>query len=449
MPAMSTSSDYQAALDYLYSFIDFSRTRQENLAPENFDLSRMHALLASLGDPHRDYASIHVAGSKGKGSVSAFCVSVLHHAGYRVGLYTSPHLEHFCERIQTNQRRIPEKDMAVLIDEIKPHIAAVPGVTTFEITTALAFLFFARQQVEIAVFEVGLGGRLDATNVITPLVSTITSISLEHTAILGDTLAKIAGEKAGIIKPGVPVVSAPQESEAEVVLAAESAKQGTEFLPVDKYYTFHSLTRSLDGQTFRIEALHEANEIELDIPLLGSHQIENAVVAFAALQEAAKRGFPLKQSQIKEGFSRAFWPGRFEILHRDPFVIIDSAHNPESIRKLRLTLEEYLPKRTIVMVFGCSEDKDAAAMLAEIAPLCRHIIATRSIHPRAMQPQVIVDQVAPLGVPSSATADIESALNEATQRVPKNGVIMITGSVFVAGAGRSAWNAVKNGSQEV
>ena len=206
---MNTSSEYQQALDYIYSYVDFSRTHQADLSPENFDLTRMVKFMDVLGSPQNDFPSIHVAGSKGKGSVSAFCSSVLCNAGYKVGMYTSPHIKEFVERIQVDQKAISKDTLVEYVDEIKPAVDSVPGLTTFEIMTGLALLFFAREEVDIAVIEVGLGGRLDATNIIIPEVSVITSLYLDHVSFLGDSLDKIAAEKGGIIKPGVPVICAP------------------------------------------------------------------------------------------------------------------------------------------------------------------------------------------------------------------------------------------------
>ncbi|TES90646.1 MAG: bifunctional folylpolyglutamate synthase/dihydrofolate synthase, partial [Anaerolineales bacterium] len=205
---------YQDALDYLYQFIDYSRTHQQNIAPENFDLNRTRVLVEALGNPHQSYPSIHIAGTKGKGSVAVFCAAALQAGGYKAGLYTSPHLKDFTERIQINTEPISQDAFVTLVEEIKPFVAEIPDLTSYEIQTALAFWHFSRQEVDIAVVEVGLGGRLDSTNIITPLVSVITSISLDHTFVLGDTIPEIAAEKGGIIKPGVPVVSAPQVAEA-------------------------------------------------------------------------------------------------------------------------------------------------------------------------------------------------------------------------------------------
>lgn len=438
---MNENNAYQEALDYLYSFIDYSRSRQENLAPENFDLARMFALMTFLGEPHEAYQSIHVAGTKGKGSVSSFCAAVLHAAGYQVGLYTSPHMQDFTERIQVGMQQIPAEDLAALIEEIKPHVAAVPGTTTFEIMTALAFMYFARKQVDVAVFEVGLGGRLDATNVVTPLVSVITSLSYEHTSILGETLAEIAGEKAGIIKPGVPVVVAPQQEEALLVIEQIAVDRESAIIQVGEDYKFKPITRSLDKQTIQVWAANKSIEqsIELEIGMLGGHQVENAAVAYAALQVLRDKGIQINTRAMLAGFAQNKWPGRFEILSRDPVLVVDGAHNRESANKLRLAMDEYFSEAPLVLVFGCSVDKDLAGMFDELLPRAQKVIATRSLHPRAMEPQLIIEQALPFGKPVIMAPFIEEALEEAQKMVEPDGIIMITGSVFMAGAGRAAW----------
>jgi dihydrofolate synthase/folylpolyglutamate synthase len=446
---MTSSDPYQQALDYIYSFVDLSRTRQENLAPENFDLSRVDALMSLLGSPHQAYPSIHVAGSKGKGSVSAFCASVLHAAGYRVGLYTSPHMQDFTERIQVSLQKIPPKELAALVEEIKPHVAAIPRITTFEIMTAIAFLYFARQEVDIAVFEVGLGGRLDATNVVTPLVSVITSLSLEHTSILGGTLAEIAGEKAGIIKEDIPVVTAPQVSEAIDVIQQTAAQHNAPLIEIGVDYHFAAMKHSLDGQSFRIWGDDEDQAAELEIGLLGEHQVENAAVAYAALKSLGEHGFKITTAALQLGFAGARWPGRFEILSREPFVVVDSAHNLASSQKLSRALREYFPDHARILIFGCSEDKDAAGMLSELAPRAEHIIATRSLHPRAMQPELLLEIAQQFGRPTTLAPLIEDAIEAALDLVKPDGLILVTGSVFLAGAGRAAWTDRQTAMQEV
>ena len=252
IPRMDIESSYNKALDYLYSFVDYSLKHSSELAKAEFNLDRMFALMEELGNPQSKYPIIHVAGTKGKGSVCALCASALQAAGYKVGLYTSPHLLDFCERIQVNGKPISHEFLVELVEEIKPAVAKIPKLTTFEITTALGFLAFAKQGCSAAVIEVGLGGRLDATNIVTPNVSVITSLSYDHMAVLGDTLAKIAGEKAGIIKRGVPVVSSSQKEEALDVLKRLAKLEDSNFTLVGKDIKFESLKSSLDGQVVSI-----------------------------------------------------------------------------------------------------------------------------------------------------------------------------------------------------
>ena len=270
---MNTETAYNLALDTLYSFVDYSLKHASELAKADFSLDRMFALMDALGNPQNAYPIIHVAGTKGKGSTSALCASALMAAGYKVGLYTSPHLEDYCERIQINGQPISHAQMTELVDEIKPAVAKIPKLTTFEITTAIGFLAFAKQTVDAAVIEVGLGGRLDATNVVTPRVSVVTSLSMDHTAVLGDTLAKIAGEKAGIIKVGVPVVSAPQKGEALEVLLRVARERRASVTLVGREVSFELLNSSLDGQSVIIHPAalsgvtsRARNEVEGQVP---------------------------------------------------------------------------------------------------------------------------------------------------------------------------------------
>src|SRR5512138_487123 len=250
MPRMSDiETQYNKALDYLYSFVDYSLKHSSELAKAEFNLDRMFALMEALGNPQKRYPIIHVAGTKGKGSVSALCASGLQAAGYKVGLYTSPHLLDYVERIRINGGPISHEQMIQLVEAVKPAVRKIPKLTTFEITTAIGLLAFAKNDVNAAVIEVGLGGRLDATNVVFPKVSVITSLSYDHMAVLGDTLAKIAEEKAGIIKPGIPVVSAPQVNEALEVLERVAKQKNCPFILVGRDVKFERQTSSLDGQS--------------------------------------------------------------------------------------------------------------------------------------------------------------------------------------------------------
>jgi dihydrofolate synthase/folylpolyglutamate synthase len=449
---MDVEPVYQQTLDYLYSFVDYSLTRGFRNQPGLFDLDRMVAFMAHLGNPHLSYPILHVAGTKGKGSVCALCASALQAAGYKVGLYTSPHLHDYAERIQIDRQPIPHADLVALVDEIRPYLDQGTKLTTFEITTALAFLYFARQGATAVVAEVGLGGRLDATNIVTPVVSVITSLSYDHMQVLGNTLAEIAGEKAGIIKPGVPVVLAPQIEEARRVVERIAGQRSALLVQVGEDLRYSSLERSLDGQSLYVWSAEEQplfdafrqgasgwQPLRLFIPLLGQHQAENAAVAYAALQVASRYGLPVSDKAIQQGFARASWSGRFELLQRQPPVILDSAHNRDSAIKLRQALEDYFPGRRIVLVFGASEDKDIAGMFAELLAQASEVIVTRSFHPRAAEPQQLAEEAARHNQRVVIIPAIEDALVEGLRRLDENSLLLVTGSIFIAAGARETW----------
>ena len=447
-------SDYQKALDYLYSFVDYSLTRSFRYSPEKFDLGRMFRLMESLGNPQRQYPTIHIAGTKGKGSVSALVASTLKEAGYRVGFYSSPHLQDFTERMQINGGQISHADLVELVEELKPHAELIEQITTFELTTALAFLYFARQQVEVGVIEVGLGGRLDATNIITPLVSVISSLSLDHMNVLGDTLAKIAAEKAGIIKPGRPLVLAPQKEEARQVVENVAKERGSALFQVGHDLLFASWKHSLENQTLLVWAAADQPKVDafiestgnlnweplrLTLPLLGYHQIENAATAYAALDIVRHAGLKVTDIDIEHGFAKVVWPGRFEVMRRTPPVIVDSAHNRDSALKLRLAIEDYLPGQPVILVFGASEDKDIIGMFAELLPRVTKVVATQSEHPRAMAADKLVELAHQFGCSAQAIIPVECALAKALELAGQEYAVVVAGSLFVAAAAREAW----------
>lgn len=442
----SVEDAYKDALDYLYSYVDFSLQKVETYSPARFKLERMQALVTSMGNPQQAYPSIHVAGTKGKGSVCILCANVLQQAGYKVGLYTSPHLDDYAERIQIDSVFISHADLAQLVDEIKSFVAAIPELTTFEITTALAFWYFARQKVDVAVIEVGLGGRLDATNVIIPKVSVITSISYDHTLLLGDTLTEIAGEKSGIIKPGIPVVMAPQVDEARLKIESIAVERSSPLLQVGKDISWKDISHSLSGQTFQVwsPSSVENTKVKLTIPFLGSHQVVNAATAYAALDICAQNGLPVSRQAIKHGFAQAFWPGRFEIVQRTPPVILDCAHNRDSAQKLRHTLEKYYPGKPVILVFGASEDKDIQGMLIELMPLVKELIAVKSFHPRAIDPDKLVEMAQNFGHEVDCIENIPQAIQKALQLVGKDGLVLVTGSIFVVAEARKYWETVSD-----
>ena len=437
---MDTETAYNQALDYLYSFVDYSLKHSSELAKADFNLDRMFALMESLGNPQTKYPIIHVAGTKGKGSTSALCAAALQAAGYKVGLYTSPHLLDYTERIQINGAPISHEQLIELVDEIKPYVAKIEMLTTFEITTALAFLAFGKYGVNAAVFEVGLGGRLDATNIVTPKVSVITSLSYDHTAVLGNTLTLIAGEKAGIIKDGVPVVSSPQKDESLAVLERVAKLKSSSLTLIGRDVKFELVESSLDGQTLIIHPSREAfilHPLSFQIPLLGNHQVENAATAYTALKIS---GIPITDEQIQKGFSQVQWRARFEIARREPPVIFDSAHNQDSFAKLNETLETYFPGKKIYLIFGASEDKNIPGMFAELKPKIQKIIITRADHPRALEVEKIQQLAEQAGAESEAVTPVKSALARALELSSKDGSIVLSaGSMFVTAEVMSAW----------
>jgi dihydrofolate synthase/folylpolyglutamate synthase len=435
---MADENHYTEALKFLFSFVDFSLTHQEQIAPERFELERMFDLMDKLGNPQLQYPTIHIAGTKGKGSVAAHCAAALQAAGYKTGLYTSPHLHDFRERIQIDGQRISKADFTAGIEVLKQVIPQVPGLTSYELQTALAFWYFGQKKVACAVVEVGMGGRLDSTNVLTPLVSVITNISYDHTSILGDTLAEIAGEKGGIIKPGVPVVSAPQKLDALEVLEQLASQREAEFVLVGRDIQFEPLTHSLEGQSFRVFQNGE-NGRTFTTQLLGRHQLENAVTAFAALQAVNRTGLSVSEQAVQRGFSSVRWPGRFEVFDGEPMVIFDGAHNRYSAQRLAQTIEDYLPGKPVALVFGASEDKDIAGMFAELLPKVDYVLLVRADHPRAAAVQDLSNLAADYACPVSVIDSPADFYRQASELIGNDGVILVTGSLYVVGQLRYLW----------
>lgn len=433
-----TDNLYQAALDYIYSFVDYETQRRPRDA-SNYDLRRVDDILARLDNPHRKVKSVHIAGSKGKGSVSAMLASVLTVAGYKTGLYTSPHLLTFNERIRVDNKLIGDEDVARLVGHLKPFVEAVNKeakygrLTTFEIMTALGFLYFAEKGCDFNVVEVGLGGRLDATNVIIPEVSIITSISLEHMEVLGNTLAEIAGEKAGIIKPGVTVVTSPQAGEVDAVFARVSREKGSKLIRVGTDITWQGLAFDATRQSLRIKG--RKGTYDLTIPLLGEYQMENAATAVAALEVLAEKGHRITAQHIADGLAHVDWPGRLQVLRRNPYVIADGAHNPYSAAKLRDALKKHFKFEHATLIIGTSSDKDIGGIMSELLPVFDKVIVTRSTHPRATPTERLAAELKRLGRDTMETGDITEALPLALSQAGEKDLICITGSLFVvAGA---------------
>ena len=430
--------DYQQALDYIYSFIDYESVPRPRDAA-NYDLRRMVELLGRLGNPHRKARSVHIAGSKGKGSVAVMVASALTAAGYATGLYTSPHLHTFNERIRVDGELIPDAELVGLVEKLKPEVEAVNGkaaygrLTTFEVITALAFAYFAQKGVDLQVVEVGLGGRLDATNVVEPEVCVITSISFDHTEVLGNTLAEIAAEKAGVIKPGCVVVTSPQTDEAARIIETTCLNQGVRLIRVGSDVTWRG--GGFDGERQLLKVKGRLAGYELSLPLLGRHQLENAAAAVATLEVLAEKGFHVSGDSITKGLAQVSWPGRLQVLGRHPLIVVDGAHNPHSARRLRQSLEQYFDFDRAILIIGVSSDKDIAGIIPELVPLFDKVIVTRSTHPRAMATAPIKAAFVKHGVATLETDDISTALPLALTLAGDRDLICIAGSLFVvAGA---------------
>ena len=444
----SQDQHYQETLDWIYSWVDFSMKRHVDDKHRFFKLDRMNQLMSLLDHPEISYPCVHIAGTKGKGSTASLIAACLQAAGYRVGLYTSPHLEDFRERIKINGEMISEAEVIELADALRPLTEIVPETTTFELTTAMAFEYYRRQKIDIAVLEVGMGGRLDATNVIDPLVSVITSISFDHMSVLGNTLTEIAREKGGIIKPNRPVVVSPQKSEAMLTLREIARQRKAEFISVESGYDYQELHHNLRRQTFTIASksnplpaknTNTRTPLKLTMPLLGQHQIENGATAIAALDQIRLAGFRMTREAIRTGFRQVVWPARFEILRKNPPIVIDSAHNGDSMQRLVATVDEYFPGLPFILVFGASADKSMGDMLDAVLPRVEFVITAQSLHPRAATPEELKEIVQKRTDAVIAAHPAEEALAKAIELAGKTKGILVTGSIFIAAAAKSIW----------
>jgi len=435
---------YAQGIKYLLERTDYEKQTNLRYNVTTFDLKRMHRLLSLLGNPHKKLSTVHIAGTKGKGSTATMLARMLEANGYIVGLYTSPHVVHLHERIAVNCEMVSESQMLGLLNRAYGSVekmASKDPPTFFEIMTALAFMHFTDMQVDIAVIETGLGGRLDSTNVIEPKVIGISSLSIDHQQQLGNTLALIAREKAGVFKPGIPIVSVQQEAEALLVLKAHAiavnAPLSVTGKDIDFSYRFE--TSREHGPHTRISLITPTSKFEhLRVPIPGKHQAINCSLALAMLDKLKSSGYQIDNEKSIEGLNKVFLPGRMEIICDDPRIIIDAAHNAASIAELIRAIGQNIPYDSMVVIFGCNVDKDVRGMLEQLQYGADKVIFTRSNSVKAMCPEELGETYHEIcGKMYQTAASLEQALKLAGNAVGREDLICITGSFYLIGQAKT------------
>lgn len=438
---------YEEALDFIHGLNRFGT---------KLGLHNITKLLELLGNPHENIKIIHVAGTNGKGSTCAMIASILRSAGFKVGLYISPYLEVFNERMQVNGENISNEDLARLTEKVREKVFymrenGLGSPTEFEVVTAIGFSYFKEQAVDFLVLEVGMGGRLDATNVVTPLVSVITPISMDHQQYLGSTLRDISREKCGIIKQGVPVVTAPQEDEAMAVIEDTCRERNCSLTKVinssvsrsPDTISYRFVNGGIKGMTFDLYT-PKTDYPGLQIGLMGRHQLDNAATAVAVVEPLGNSGVNLSREAIYKGLKGARWPGRLEIMKEKPTVLIDGAHNIAGIKTLKAVLEEYFYDRKKILVVGILEDKDYTEMLEELIPVADTVICTAPDNPRALSAARLAEAVSNIFQKSQikvyAQEKIEDALKLASSLAADEDMVVFAGSLYMIGHVRTLLN---------
>lgn len=441
--------DYPQAVSYLYSL-------GNEVATAKLGLENIRRLLSFLGDPQDRFPSVLIAGTNGKGSVAAFCESVLRTQGYRTGLYTSPHLIRIRERIRLGGREILPADLARLTVTVKEAVGKLLAGTVrngrrlkldrhptyFEMVTAMAFLYFAEKEVEIAILEVGLGGRLDATNVVDPIVSVITPVGYDHQASLGSDLKAIAREKAGIVKPRRPtgpekerrlaVVCSTQEDEVLEVIRTQCRAAGARWIPAPEHLDRRSLRHRLEGSALDLHPVLGAR-LKLKVPLPGSHQVENALTAVRTLEVLHHSGYPLRPEAIERGIARTGWPGRLEVLPGRPRVVLDGAHNPAAAESVARHIRTFLPREQVLLIYGSLRDKDIPGVFSALSPLAREVILTRPASERGAAPRDIIRNGWTGGRPVRCRPRLEDAWALARGLARPEDTLLVAGSLYLVG----------------
>lgn len=431
---------------YLNTLADYERLRIVRYSPVNFNLDRMRTLMKKLGNPQDTFRSVHVAGTKGKGSTCAMVASMLRACGYKVGLYSSPHLVDIRERIVIDGEMITENDFGRIVRQVQPVANKLKQAATyFDVLTAVAFKYFAEQKVDIAVIETGLGGRLDSTNVLKPDVTAICSISKDHMAQLGNSLSSIAREKAGIFKPGVPAVSVQQSPEVEKVLEQVAGEVGAPLDITGKSieFSFRFESSRLMGPHNRICLTTPNSRFEhLAVPLLGEHQAINCGLALAIIDRLKTRGLAINDMQVMEGLTQTSVPGRMELINTMPRVLVDCAHNAASLDAMMRSIGQHIPYDSMVVIFGCCSDKDVPGMLERITAGADKVIFTKVNNIRSADPNELAATYTELyGKMAQVAPTLADALSIANRAVTKEDLICITGSFYLVGEAKKYFAA--------
>jgi len=435
---------YQEALGYLDSFVNYEKRACYNYR-NSVKLERMQRLAERLGSPHLGIKSIHIAGTKGKGSTAAMVQSILTAHGYRAGLYTSPHLVTVRERIRIGDALIGEDDTARLVGKLREIADGFSGErpTFFELYTALAFMYFKERDVDFAVYEVGMGGRFDATNIVTPLAVAITPVSYDHTECLGLDLRSIASEKAGIIKRYSVCVLGPQEDEALGAIESIAASKDAALYKVGSDIIFEdAVSCDETKEVFNVFGLFGEYPL-CEISLLGEHQIANAATAIGIIEALRFSGITITQGSIREGLKCVKWPGRVEVMRRDPLVILDGAHNGASAKALARTLRRNFRFKRLLLILGISKNKDIKGIIEPLEPITDKVILTKSNIPeRVEEPAAIAGFLRRTGK-VTVTENLKSAIDEAFSLANADDCVLITGSIFLVGEAKAVLNEYK------
>jgi dihydrofolate synthase / folylpolyglutamate synthase len=439
-------------MNYVESVRSLMALGRELSAPQQarvqkFGLENITILSAGLGNPHRAVPCVHIAGTNGKGSTAAMLESILRAAGLRIGLYTSPHLERINERIRINGEDISDESLAVAWTRVRASIELLMAAgklaahpTYFECLTAMAFFAFAQQGVDFAVYEVGLGGRLDATNIVSPEVAIITPVDFDHENFLGHSIEEIAGEKAGIIKPGLWVVSSGERPEPRAVIARRCAELGVRLVEVDSAWQIESVWASDGCYSATVSSADSSKRITVEPPLPGRFQIRNALAAATASYLLAERGFSTNDEAVPRGIATVRWPGRLERLSHQPAVYLDGTHNPAGARELLKFWEENFRGRRILLVYGAMRDKAVDEIAGLLFPRADGVILTEPRQPRAISAPLLGEITGHLAVHSTVVRDPGEALERALGMAGPDDVIFATGSLYLAGDLRGYWS---------